>query len=504
MTKPITRRHLLVSAAAAASLVIPLKPLAAQTRTRDELVDYDALGLANLVKKKELTPVELVEASIRRIEGLDGPLNALTTRLFERALIRAQNVDITSPFAGVPSVLKDTVDLEGVRRTDGSKFFLARVGKVTAPYIAAFERAGLNPVGLTNQPELATLPVTDNEAFGPTINPWDLKKSPMGSSGGTAVAVAAGYVPIGHGTDGGGSNRMPAHACGIFGFKPSRYRMVPGEGDGQHDYFRTHQALSRTVRDSARLADLTENKVNSVLQPMGWVKGPSKDRLRFAFSTKNFFGTEAEPTVKAAIQKTAKLCEQLGHQVEEIDNPVNGEAFYEAYSGVLFEKFPYLVEIVENISGFPVVDSGLLTRNTATLAKFASTMPADAVKNGMTYFEQLIREFGDFHNQFDIYLTPNIPTETLHTGIISPDADFVAIQSFLQETMSFTPVANAVGAPAMSVPLFWSPETGMPIGSHFQAAYGNDKMLYELAYELEMAQPWKDKWPPFSAKYIPV
>ncbi|MTI16027.1 amidase [Rhodobacteraceae bacterium RKSG542] len=491
-----------VGATALANGVVAASP--SRPTALDEFVDYDALGLAKLVKSKQASPKELLEASIRRVEALDGTLNALTTRLYERAMDRAATISPDSPFAGVPTLLKDTVDVEGVRRTDGSKLFLTRVGTTTAPYIKALEKAGLNPFGLTNQPELAAQAITDNEAFGPTRNPWELERTPMGSTGGGAVAVAAGYTPIVHGTDGGGSNRMPPHACGILGMKPTRGRMVPGEGTGEHDFFRTHQALSRTVRDNAKLAALTEDPSATHLPPMGWVEGPSKNRLRIAMTTVNFFGTDADPTVKEAIEKTATLCEELGHSVEIISNPVNGHDFYRAYEAVLVQKFPYLADLVENLTGLPIEQSGLLTKSTATIANYASTLPDDAAEKGMAYIHQLTAEHLTFHEKFDIFLTPVVPHEAPMIGDYTYDVAYEIAKERMQALMSFTPVANALGAPAMSVPLFWSSVSGQPIGSHFQAKAGNDRMLYELAYELEEARPWKDKWAPFSAKFIPV
>ncbi|MBT7713432.1 MAG: amidase [Deltaproteobacteria bacterium] len=203
----------------------------------DELLNYDALGLAELVRKGEVTPRELVEVTARRIEALDGTINAMTTLTIERALEKADRISVDSVFAGVPTMLKDFIDCAGVRRTDGSVSNLTNVCQTSADYVQAIEDAGLNLVGMTNLPEFASTVVTDNQAFGPTRNPWDVTRTPGGSSGGSAAAVAAGYTPLVHGTDGGGSNRMPSSWCGTLGMKPSRYRMVSGEPEGVDHFF---------------------------------------------------------------------------------------------------------------------------------------------------------------------------------------------------------------------------------------------------------------------------
>ncbi|NCF20683.1 MAG: amidase, partial [Haliea sp.] len=208
-----------------------------------ELLRHDGIGLAALVRKGQVTPQLLVQATARRIAALDNDLNAITTLSVDRALNFASSVSSRSTFAGVPTLVKDLVDVGGVRRTNGSLMNLAYVPEESVDYIKAMENAGLGVMGMTNTPEFASLALSDNLAFGATRNPWSLEHTAGGSSGGSAAAVAAGYVPLAHGTDGGGSNRIPASCCGLLGMKPSRYRQLSGEADGGHLFLRTHQCL---------------------------------------------------------------------------------------------------------------------------------------------------------------------------------------------------------------------------------------------------------------------
>jgi amidase len=223
-----------------------------------ELLEFDAVGLSALIRAGELQPAEVLDATMERIELLDGTINAVIDHAFDRARSLLADVEADAPFAGIPTFVKDLIDVEGLRRSEGSRLQMGNVSAASPDYIAQMERAGLVIAGKTNTPEFASLPVTDNEVFGRTLNPWSLDHSPGGSSGGSAAAVAAGYTPIAHGTDGGGSNRIPSSACGVFGMKASRGRQASGELDGSHPVFKTHQAISRTVRDSAALFAVTE------------------------------------------------------------------------------------------------------------------------------------------------------------------------------------------------------------------------------------------------------
>ncbi|MCX2980848.1 amidase [Halieaceae bacterium IMCC14734] len=468
----------------------------------DELLAYDATGLAKLVRAGEVSPQELVMATVARIERLDGQLNAISTLLVDRALQRAGDIPVDSLFAGVPTLLKDLVDMAGVRRTSGSRLHLNHVPKESVSYVRALEEAGLNIIGMTNTPEFASLALTDNHAFGPSRNPWNIAHTPGGSSGGSAVAVAAGYVPIAHGTDGGGSNRIPSSCCGVLGMKASRYRMASGEADGQHFFLRTHQSISRTVRDSAALFAATENRQTSNPYPLeGQIAGPGRRRLKIAFSTTSCFGREPVPTVMEALESSARLCEEMGHEIIPVKNPLQGEAFFEALESVMLASMPALLQQVESLTGRRAEDTGLLTPMLIQTARYAAGLPADAADLGMQYLQRLSEQMKNFYSSYNVWLTPTLPIEPPLEGYISPDSDFMATRGASRDMLGYTAFANAVGSPAMSVPLAWSSQSGLPIGSHFSAAAGADRTLYELAYELEAARPWRDRWAPYSAKY---
>lgn len=500
------RRTLLGAAAgvfASTSAVLGQTQQAPLMNHTDELLTYDATALADLVRKGQVTPAELVQATAKRIAALDGEINAITTIDLDMAMQQAAKVDKNAVFAGVPTLLKDLIDKAGMRSTSGSKMFENNVPKESADFVHAMEAAGLNIIGMTNTPELGSIAITDNHLFGASRNPWNLAHTPGGSSGGSAAAVAAGYVPIAHGTDGGGSNRLPASCCGLLGMKPSRYRMVSGEPQHEHYFLRTHQSISRTVRDSAAMFAATENKTATNPWPIvGQITSPGKKRLRIACTTSNMFARKPDASVMAALTATVKLCEDLGHTVVEMANPINGEEFFNHFEGVLVAKMPGLLAMVESATGKPAQDSGLLTPMMLQLGRYAQSFAADAEQQGQKYFARQNQNFDKFYQDVDVWLTPTMNMEPLTVGTLTPDSDFFATKALSSELLSYTCIANALGAPAMSVPLYWSPLSGLPIGSHFMAAPGNDKLLYELAFELEQAQPWANRWAPYSARFI--
>ncbi|MDG1409696.1 MAG: amidase family protein, partial [Acidimicrobiales bacterium] len=287
-----------------------------------ELLGFDGLGLSELIRAGDVTADEVLDATIARVDALDGTINAVIDRAFDRARGLISGVQGDAPFAGIPTFVKDLIDVEGLRRSEGSRLQMGNVSASSADYVVQMERAGLVIVGKTNTPEFASLPVTDNEVFGKTLNPWNLEYSPGGSSGGSAAAVAAGYTPIVHGTDGGGSNRIPASACGVFGMKGSRGRQASGELDGSHPVFKTHQAISRTVRDSAALFLMTQIQEGGTYQRVETIVGPSNRRFRIAVSQTDILGRDPEPVAAEALGESVALLLEMGHEVEEVAAPV--------------------------------------------------------------------------------------------------------------------------------------------------------------------------------------
>ena len=483
---------------------VPTTTYALDRTPTDAFTDYDALGLARLVQTKELSQTELLEIVIGRIEALNPVLNFMTTRAFDRARARAATIPSDSHFAGVPILMKDMIDVGGIRRTDGSRLFADRVPAKSVAYVDAIEAAGLNILGMTNVPEFANGATTNNELFGATLNPWNLEYSTFTSSGGSAAAVGAGVLPMAHGTDGAGSCRLPASATGLVGIKPSRYRMRSGEADGGHDRAKTNQFLSRTVRDSAALFGLTEDKFSRLGPPVGFVKGPSERRLRVGLVLDAPGLVEVEPEVLKAQENAALLFESLGHEVVKAQYPADSEAFFEGYSAFVAGKLSGLKSVVEAVSDKPLLESGLLSPFVATFVAHAATVPAESVIAGQTYLEMLPSAFDRAFEDHDVLLTPVSPVTGVRLDEAGPNDLFSDERArFTIGRLKFTGPVNFGGNPAMSVPLEHGRITGLPIGTHIIAARGNDKLLYELAYELEEARPWKDRWAPHSVKNGP-
>ncbi len=266
-----------------------------------------------------------MDVIIRRIETANPKLNLMATPAYDRAREKAESIPRDTLFAGVPILMKDMIDVGGIYRTDGSRLNSANMPEKNVAYVDAVESAGLNILVMTNVPEFASCVVTANDLFGAIHNPWDINYSAFASSGGAAVAVAGGVLPMTHGTDGGGSSRLPASTTGILGMKPSRFRMLSGEADGGHDLIKTNQTLSRTVRDSAMLLSLTEDRSGMVYEPVGLVQGSSKKRLRVGYVADMPGLCDVELAVKAAQDRSANLLQQLGHTLSETTIPLDME-----------------------------------------------------------------------------------------------------------------------------------------------------------------------------------
>ncbi len=463
----------------------------------DDFAGYDGLDLAEVIRSKGVSPTELAEVVIKRIEAMNPTLNFMATADFERARARASAPPAPSRFAGVPILVKDMIDVGGLRHTDGSRLMAERIPAKSVAYIEAVEKSGFNIVGNTNVPEFAGYIMTANNLFGATRNPWDLAYSTFASSGGTAAAVAAGVVPIAHGTDGAGSNRLPASATGIFGFKPSRGRMLSGEADGSHDISKTNNMMSRTVRDNAAAFDLTEAKTGGEYRPVGFVEGPSTQRLRIGYVSGGSTLMPIEAGVREAQADVADQLAGLGHQVEEAPWPVNDQEMLDNYVLFFAGKMRGVDAAVRKANGKSPLESGLLTPFIASFLESEEFAVPDAeIAVGRTYLLGLGEVFRKVFANYDVLLTPVSPVICPRLDEGSPD-DLWSEQTrnFVGNRLQFTSPINFAGIPAMSVPLSVASQ-GMPIGSHFIAGHGQERRLYELAYELEQARPWAARRPP--------
>ena len=448
----------------------------------DELAWLDATAQAELVQRREISADELLEAAIARIETLNPTLNAIVTPLYERARSEAHAPLPEGPFQGVPYALKDLVDLKGTRRTAGSRLLAQNMSQESSEIVKRSVAAGLVVLGKTNTPEFALNGSTEPQLFGPSRNPWDPTRSAGGSSGGAAVAVASGMLPIAHASDGGGSIRIPASCCGLFGLKPSRARMwgsLASDSGSEH-------CVSRSVRDSALLFMWNQRqdaqaplKPAEVLEPLG-------RRVKIGLSTVNVFGTQPSPAVRSAVEDTAALCAILGHHVEPARLPVDGEEFFLHFM-VAWSGGADRMRAAAEAQGRRPED--VLEPWTLYLSEHFRRQPPDAGARATAFFTEHARRFDTFFQQVDVMLTPVVSEEPPPLGHLGPQVPGAQMFERLTRYVSYTPVHNVAGTPAMSVPLGRGP-SGLPIGSQFAARLGSERLLFGLAFELERAAPW--------------
>jgi len=468
------------------------RPAAPRPRAGDPLGGLDAVAQAELVARGELAPAEAVQAALRRVAALDPVLNAVVTKSFDRALARVAEGGVSGPLAGVPYLLKDLTDWAGVRCTLGSRLFLDNVSESSPPLVRASEAAGLVVLGKTNTPEFGLLPSTEPLALGACRNPWDPSRSTGGSSGGAAAAVAAGIVPLAEASDGGGSIRVPASCCGVFGLKPSRGRLLDGgDAPGAWD-IAVHHCVSRSVRDSALLLSLTERAAGQgELPPVGFVREPAQRRLRIALATRSPRGEEPDPDVKAAAEAAARLCESLGHELVEAAPAVAGEAFVEHFL-TLWAHGP--AQLVESLALRRIDPEAVLEPWTLGLAAEYRAKPLGSLPAALAFFAEAERVVDAFFADVDVSLTPVLASAPPRLGELAPDVPFATLRERCIRWVAYTPLHNVAGTPAMSVPLGQSAD-GLPIGVQFAARRGAEATLLALAYELEAAAPWSGRRP---------
>jgi amidase len=489
-----------------------------------EYGNYDGLGLAELVHKKKVSPAELVEEAIQRIEAHNPKLNAVINKLYERARETTKSTLPDGPFKGVPFLMKDLIStLEGIPTSFGNKLWKDIPAKVDSELARRWMNSGVVVVGKTNTPEFGLTPYTESETFGPALNPWDTERTPGGSSGGSAAAVAARIVPIASGGDGGGSIRIPASACGLFGLKPTRGRTPSGPEIGETwQGFAIEHVLTRSVRDSAAMLDATAGAdigAPYVIPEAGpFLKEVDRKpgQLKIAFSTKPMLGKNVHPDCVQGVEKTVKLLQELGHEVVEAAPQIDGETYSLAFLTILAGQMRADIEEAAEAAGkkvsiddFDVASFGV--------GIFGTILKASDYARAIRYLQKVSREIGRFFEEYDVLLTPVLNQPPVKIGELAPSpsertmiktigrlgANWVldaigiikplAAQTF--EFVPWTPVFNVTGQPAMSVPLHWN-AAGLPIGMHFVGHWGDEATLFRLAGQLEKARPWKDKIPP--------
>jgi amidase len=485
----ITRRDL-VGSSAALAIVASSTTLA---HAEADVTNLDAVGMAAAVRNKQVTPLELVDAAIARIQAANPKVNAVVAEFFDKARARAKAKLPNGPMAGVPYLIKDLNDVKGERTSDGSRLMAKNIAKTNGSLTQTALEAGMIIVGKSNTPEFGLMASTESALLGTCHNPWNLDYSTGGSSGGSAAAVACGMVPVAHASDGGGSIRIPASCCGVFGMKPSTGRMQLTNDERQPAGISVENCESRTVRDSAAIFALSEDtSANAPLKPIGFVSAASKRRLKIAFSTMGDNGKPPHPDVKAAVEATAKLCSGLGHTIVEAKSPIEGERFADAFLTVWASGAADLVNLAKSFKAKP---EDVLEPWTLGLAEFYAKKPKGALQQSLAYFHVVEQQIAQFFTRYDTWLTPVLSSPPPKLGEQAPTVPFPILYDRIVAYAAYTPVHNVAGTPAMSVPLGMS-ANGLPIGTQFAAAKGNEALLYALAYELEQAQPWAGKHPP--------
>ena len=461
-----------------------------------DLSSYDAIGLAELIRAKLITPKEVIEDTIRKIEAVNPKLNAVICKTYDRAWRAASGPLGESPLAGVPFLVKDNATIAGVALTRGSRALKHNVPETTAPFFSATERAGLILVGVTNMPELGLIDGTENVLYGPTRNPWHLDYSPGGSSGGSAACVAVGILPLAHGTDGGGSIRLPASHCNLFGLKASGGRVLAGR-PGKPIWPRmVDGCVSRTVRDTAMYLSLVEEP-GACFPTLGYVSKKSRRRLKIALMYDGMHRQAPHSEIRNAIARTAQLCRQLGHMVEEASPPLDLVKLARAAGQLANIEVAKAVDAIAQANGIMRLDEAFEAR--------ALSLREQALRSGP--FERQIAEavpiltasatmLDQFLQDWEVILSPVARTPVFKTGMRDQSRfSFEQLDQMLTDYAAYTSLHNICGTPAMSVPLGWDSE-GLPIGSQFAARKGAEATLLELAYELEKAQPWAGRRPP--------
>jgi amidase len=455
----------------------------------DALGDLDAVGVAASIRSGGISAREATEAAIARVERVDPTLNALVVRDFERALDHASSPG-PGVFSGVPTVVKDNTDVAGLPTRHGAESVPARDAKTDAAFTTQLRSTGVVVLGKSTMPEFGWSASTEFANSPPTRNPWNPEYSSGASSGGSAALVASGAVPIAHANDGGGSIRIPAAACGLVGLKPTRGRVAEAaEAATMPVNIISNGVVTRTVRDTAHfMAGAEAHQAATGMPPIGLVERPSERRLRIGLVLDSITDTPTDDQTRGAVQDTATLLEKLGHSVFDVPVAVTEkfEADFIHYWALLaFSTHHFGRRVIA--PGFDKSRSDPLTRYLARrFVRQAWRTPSALL--GLRRSEALYRTaFADLG--VDLVLSPTLGHTTPRLGYLSPTVEFPEMFDRLVRYAAFTPLNNASGAPAVSLPLGSTPD-GLPIGVHFSALHGDERTLLEIAYELEDARPF--------------
>ncbi len=469
-----------------------------------ELMRRSVVEQASLLRRGEVSPAEMVEAAIAAIEKYNPKLNAVVLPMYDIARRAVKQLKGDEPYGGVPLLLKDMcAEYAGAPLTEGSRFLQGYISPHDSELVARYRRAGFIVVGKTNSPEFASKPTTEPELYGATRNPWDLTRSPGGSSGGAGAAVAAGMVAVAHANDGGGSTRLPAAVCGLVGLKPTRGRnpLGPDYGDPGAAGLLSEHVVTRTVLDNALMLDVTAGADVGApyfppppLRSFASEVGVDPGRLRIAFSTQPITHTPVHADCQQAVRDIAALCESLGHHVEEAKPDVDGEHFHDFFTTVWLAMVAWMIRDWSVRLGRTPSPADFEKHTWKMYEIDGESRPSDFLK-AVHDMQRFARDVAPFFSTYDIWLTPTAPEPPVPLGYFDFDrkAPHQATER-MQRFPRFTAIANVTGQPAMSLPLCWN-AAGLPIGIQIMGRYADEARLFRLGAQLEAARPWAARRP---------
>lgn len=462
----------------------------------------DAMGLAALIRERQVSAAEVAEAAIARAQAVNPAINAIVEPLYDRAR-KAAAGPLSGPFAGVPWAVKDlNHPIKGVRMTGGSRAFKDFVSDHDGESVRRWTAAGLNILCTSTSPEFGLTTTTESVLHGQTRNPWNLSRTAGGSSGGSAALVAAGVMPAAHATDGGGSIRVPASCCGLVGLKVSRGRTPVGDGktEGWNGLGVSH-AVTRSVRDSAALLDATHGPElgsryvapppeGTFLEAVGRAPGT----LRIALQRQAFSGATTEPDCLAAVEAAAQLCENLGHIVEEAQPDLDGAALGAAMGRIVMIHSALAMDKRAATLDRPLTEDDM-EAVTWTMVQIGQSITATELAEADSLFMTAAIQMAKFQQTYDVILSPTLAQPPAPLGVVSLDRTLQEYGAAIGAFSPLTAIHNQTGQPAISLPLHWSAD-GLPIGVQFAGRIGEEALLLSLAAQLEQAQPWFDKLAP--------
>jgi Asp-tRNA(Asn)/Glu-tRNA(Gln) amidotransferase A subunit family amidase len=472
----------------------------------DEYRSHDAVALAARVEKGDVSPGELLEAALSRADAVEPQIRSIVTPMFDSARKEAAGALPDGPLRGVPYLLKDLHAMfAGVRTTNGSRLFEDFVPDHDSELVIRYRQAGLVVFGKSASPEYGITTSTESALFGATRNPWNLERTAGGSSGGAAAAVAAGILPAAHASDGGGSIRIPASCCGLFGLKPTRARTPAGPdvGEGWSGMSSNH-AVTRSVRDSAVLLDATHGAdvgapywAPPPERPFAEEVGRSPGRLRIALQTETFNGSATHPDCVAAAEDVAKLLVSLGHEVVPVTLELDQERFVRSTQVIIASNLRATVHDRAQALGRELAPDDL-EPGTHAMVGLAASAGADDYARAVQGIHAAGRAVGRFFEEYDALLTPTLAAPPFELGRLAlTNDDLPKYIEAVSQTIGYTSLFNASGNPAASLPLCWNGE-GMPIGVQLVGRFGDEATLLRLAAQLEQERPWFDRLPPLA------